>query len=126
MSRDSQDRTDSEFNRSIVESLSDMLLVLNLDGTIKKVNRWVIEKLKFAESELIGKPAYEIADALKARFLAVDAVERVLAMLPEHKEESFQTKDGDRIPVLLSHSVFHDDKNEVCGDRKSTRLNSSH
>ncbi|MGK5089398.1 PAS domain-containing protein [Bdellovibrionota bacterium FG-2] len=43
MNSDSQDRTDSEFNRSIVESLSDMLLVLNLDGTIKKVNRWVVK-----------------------------------------------------------------------------------
>lgn len=113
MSNTIEDHAANELNRAIVESLGDMLLVLDLDGNIQKVNRWVLETLKFASTELIGRPAYEIAAGLKARFMAVDEVERVVVLLPEYKEESFLTKDGDTIPVLLSHSLVHSETNEI-------------
>ncbi|MBF0492516.1 MAG: PAS domain S-box protein [Deltaproteobacteria bacterium] len=105
----------NDLHKNIVDSLGDMLLVLDLDGTIRNVNRWVIEKLNFTEEELVGKKAYELGEKTEARFKAADPVDRAFAMLPENDQENFRTKDGATIPVLVSHSVYRNNSGKIVG-----------
>ena len=50
----------NEFVNNIIESMIDMLIVLNPDRTIRKVNKSVLNLLKYPESELIGKQINQI------------------------------------------------------------------
>ncbi|MGK5084626.1 ATP-binding protein [Bdellovibrionota bacterium FG-1] len=103
-----------ELHKNIVESLHDMVMIMDLDMIIRRVNPAVLSQLHFESSELIGKKVHEIAEGMEA-IASADAFDQVVAMLPSQAEASLRTKDGRKIPVLLSHSVFHNTYGNIAG-----------
>lgn len=107
-----------ELNKSIVDSLRDMFLVLNLDGTIENVNKPTLEKLRYELEDIIGKKISEIAvgnTGVAAMATSDDPFSQMQALLAENTEETFRTKDGRTIPVLLSHSAFRASNGRFAG-----------
>ncbi len=119
-------REGKAYTQSIIRSMADMLVVISPDGTIATVNEATCQSLGYLEEDLIGRPATLLFQEEE------DSVEFVLSQLPlpvkrtvlrrlvkqgsvRNIEKSLRTKDGVRVPVLLSGSVMRGDEGEIRG-----------
>jgi len=100
---------------SIIHSMAEMLVVLDENGAIKRVNSSVLKNLGYEEDELIGR-TIEFLFHENETFLQMDIVKQII------KEQSLNfpdkilvTKKGKKIPVGLSGSVIKDDKEKIRG-----------
>jgi PAS domain S-box-containing protein len=98
---------------NIIQSMTDMLIVVNQDTKIQTVNQAALDLLGYTESELVGQPldlvfapgAFNergIADLMKIGFFKA-------------VETTYVTRDGCIIPVSFSGSVMHDKNGQVQG-----------
>ncbi|MBF0204375.1 MAG: response regulator [Desulfamplus sp.] len=96
------------FIENILNSMVDMLVVMNPDTSIKKVNKSTLDSLGYEEHELIGKPiSMLIKDEDENENQDGNEDEKNLI---KHIEMTWLTKTGKTIPVLFSGSVI---KNEI-------------
>ncbi len=93
------------FLNSIIDSMSDLLIVGSSDGIIELVNPAVLDLLKYDESELIGKPVSMVFSDDIQPFDSIlgDILSR---KTPSNMETTYLAKDGTKIPVLFSGSVM--------------------
>jgi PAS domain S-box-containing protein len=98
---------------NIIQSMTDMLIVVNQDTKIQTVNQATLDLLGYTESELVGQPldlvfaqgAFKelgIADLMKIGFFKA-------------VETTYVTKDDYIIPVSFSGSVMHDKSGQIQG-----------
>ncbi len=98
---------------NIIQSMTDMLIVVNQDTKIQTVNQATLDLLGYTESELVGQPLdlvfaqgtfkkLGIADLMKIGFFKA-------------VETTYVTKDGCIIPVSFSGSVMHDKSGQIQG-----------
>lgn len=93
---------------NIVRSIADTLIVITPKATIQTVNQATCKLLDYPEEELIGKP-------LSLVFTGERDVEATLFdSLSEtgficNVETNYQTKDGRKIPILLSGAIMNRD-----------------
>lgn len=99
---------------NILNSINDMLVVINLNAIIIKVNKSTTKVLGYQEAELIGKPIkfilrrQESADELWIHeLIEKDGIANI--------ERIYLTKDGREIPVSFSPSVMRDHNGETQG-----------
>jgi PAS domain S-box-containing protein len=99
-----------DFLDQILENMLDPLIVLEMDGGVRLVNRAVLELLGYAPGELPGQHAR----------LLFSGAPVMLEMIREqgfvkNVELKFQSKSGLEIPVFLSGSGFKDKAGKMIG-----------
>ncbi|MCH8331231.1 MAG: PAS domain S-box protein [Bacteroidetes bacterium] len=104
-----------DYLESIYRGVVDMLLVLNPNNTIQKVNETTTRLLGYGERELLGKDfSFLIADD-GSRSLDSINDELTRNSFCYNIEKQFKTKEGGVIPVSFSCSILYDNKNRVNG-----------
>ncbi len=100
-----------EYMDNILKSMINTLFVVSADNTIMSCNTAANRLLGYKEEELIGQPLgmiitseTPINESWLSMLLANDSIDNV--------EESYRTKDGRQLTVLLSASVLRD-KNQL-------------
>ena len=96
-------------NEAILESIGDLLVVVDDDGIIEKVNESATEMMGYTEEEFVGQPVSILTQ--KKTFLTDEEFETMLSkrrLLDVRKE--FVCKEGSKIQVSISSSVRKDHK----------------
>jgi PAS domain S-box-containing protein len=103
-----------DYMDNILRSMMNTLIVVSPDKMILRVNDAACSLLGYKEEELIGRPLATILSGGKSpqdwRLKSIMA-----NGLRDYSEESYRTKDGREIPVLLSASVMRDNNNRIRG-----------
>ncbi|MDD5259326.1 MAG: ATP-binding protein [bacterium] len=111
-----QDITDRKlFFENIINSMSDSLVVLHGDGTIREVNKVTLNLLGYTWEELHNKSV----DILFQEGDSVEILTDLLAKTKKHPTRNvivkYRTKTLVPIPVSLSCTMVRDKKNEIDG-----------
>jgi len=85
----------------IVTAMSNILFLVNLDGTISMANKSALSILGYSKDELCGQPLEMI--------FAEDDINKELDVIKDmsNQERELTTKEGKTIPFLLSLSTIH-------------------
>ncbi len=111
-----QDITDRKlFFENIINSMSDSLVVLHNDGTIREVNNVTLHLLGYTRDELTNKTV----DILFQEGESVEILADLITKTKKHPTRNvvvkYRTKTLDPIPVSLSCTLVRDKKNEIDG-----------
>jgi diguanylate cyclase (GGDEF)-like protein/PAS domain S-box-containing protein len=99
--------TEKNYIESIINSMSNMLVVSNKNFIIQRVNPATINILGYKEEELVGKNLFTIFGAKKDQ----NENRKLLSSPPQalsSMENYLRTKDGESIPILMSYSHLMD------------------
>jgi len=88
---------------NIFRSMTDALVVTDLNFAIQTVNPALLDMLGYDEGELPGKPLSMILD--DGAWFLLEVMKRGEAL---NAEKVFKAKDGREVPVLLAASVLYD------------------
>jgi len=102
----------------IIESMADMLIVVNSKGIIEKVNRATLDLLGYEKRELIGKKVDVIFDGAKDDPIFLDEIIRIKSI--RNLETELAGKGTKRISVSLSGSLISDSVGIVCVAQDNT------
>jgi PAS domain S-box-containing protein len=102
----------------IIESMADMLIVVNSKGIIEKVNRATLDLLGYEEKQLIGKKADVIFDGAKTDHIFLDEIIRTKSV--RNLDTELVCKGTQRISVSLSGSLISDSVGIVCVAQDNT------
>jgi len=102
----------------IIESMADMLIVVNLEGIIEKVNRATLDLLGYGERELIGKNVEVILNGAETDHIFLDKIIRTKSV--HNLETELVGKGTQRISVSLSGSLISDSVGIVCVAQDNT------
>ncbi|GEM_PF-1100369 len=101
---------------NIIESMANMLIVLNPDFTIKSVNHSTMDALNYKLNDLVGQPFEKFVKTpdsvgeMRKRFL-IDEFKKNFML---HNVETFYVKkSGDFLPVLFTSSVIYNEKKQL-------------
>jgi PAS domain S-box-containing protein len=97
------------YNENILGSLNDMgdtLVILDLGGTIKSVNRATCRRLGYREEELVGRHMREVVGRGEVLFTEEGIVGLLAAGSVANYEMKYRTKEGTEVPMLFSGSVM--------------------
>ena len=107
-----------KMNENILNSMNNMgdaLVVIDLDGSIKKVNEAMCKLLDYSEEELLGKDMREIVEKQDPVF-STQGLKRLISNgTITNYETTYSKKDGNPIPMLFSGSVLSDDEGQAEG-----------
>ena len=93
---------------NILDSMAEMLFVVNRDGTIQRANRAAQHRLGFSPSALDQMSITTLfADDEPWAVNDVDALQR--QGYSAHAERTLRTRDGDTLPVLFSRAALRGD-----------------
>jgi PAS domain S-box-containing protein len=98
---------------NIIQSMSDILLVLTPDEKIQKVNPAAVQILGYQEEELIGRHLAVVFEGKTFKELGFSDSIKKKAI--KSRETACQTKDGCKIPISFSSSVMSNEKGIVEG-----------
>jgi len=96
---------------NILSSMLDSLIVIELNGIIKKVNKATIELLGYKKEELIDK---QISSIIKNQTKELE-VNLISHNFIGNYETIYLTKEGKEIPVAFSSSYLVDDERKISG-----------
>jgi PAS domain S-box-containing protein len=102
----------------IIESMADMLIVVNSEGIIEKGNRATLDLLGYEEMELIGKKVDMIFEGAKTGPIFLDEIIRTKSV--RNLETELIGKGTQRISVSLSGSLISDSVRIVCVAQDNT------
>lgn len=96
---------------NIITSMMDSLVVVNLNGKIRSVNRALCSMLDYSEEELIDYPIQKI-------FATEFDMNSELTKLKEsgqlkNTERVYLSKSGTKIPVIFSGSIIYDNNRKI-------------
>jgi PAS domain S-box-containing protein len=99
---------------NIINSMTDTLIVIDADGTVKTVNKATMGLLGYRETELTGKSVKTVLaeDELFKKTGIRDLIENSIA---DNEERVYLSKDGREIPMLMSRSAMNDDQGNIQG-----------
>ena len=101
------------YNQNVVKSMSNSLVVLNPDLTIRTVNQATLDLLGYEANELIGKPAGVV---FSQEFFSGSLFDELMTKgCVTYVEKIYLRKDGLAIPISFSGSVMRDDGGEIEG-----------
>ncbi len=104
-----------DYVENILKSMVEVLIVANSDATIKTINQATLNLLGYEEQELIEKNIGLIFDKEQG-LSSWTRIERLIQKGVVHNVETIcLSKDGRRIPVLLSGSVMRDKDGQIQG-----------
>ncbi len=97
------------YNENILGSLNDMgdtLIILDMKGSIRSVNRATCELLGYREEDLTGHPMRLIAGDSEPLFTAAGFQDLIAQGSISNYEVIYRTRGGASIPMLFSGSVM--------------------
>jgi PAS domain S-box-containing protein len=101
---------------NIIRNMVDSLIVVNLDGKIKTINRATEELLGYNEKELIGQPIGTVIEAEEFSLFSNPKIDEIIINSSSlNVERTYVSKDGRKIPVLFSGSVMFDNDGKAQG-----------
>ncbi len=100
---------------NIIASMADGLIVVNWNSTIRMINKTTQDLLNYAEQELIGESINIIFAGGQETFCGNEHEEIVDRSIVTKLEATCLSKNGRRIPVLVSVSDMNDQNNEIQG-----------
>ncbi len=98
---------------NIIESMADMLLVIDSNMAISAVNRALLCLLGYAEEELIRESPSKIFGEELAQGSIIEALYCYGSV--KNVETSYLAKNGQTIPISLSGSLMKDEKGTIQG-----------
>jgi PAS domain S-box-containing protein len=102
-----------DFTENIIKAMIDPLIIVNPDGTIRKVNRATLELLDYVRDEdIVGMKVEEVlADKELAKS---DGLERLMRDGYVHDYDTeIIASSGERIPVIFSRSVMKEEDGTI-------------
>ncbi len=102
----------------IIESMADMLIVVNSEAIIEKVNQTTLDLLGYEERELIGKKVDVIFNGEKTDPIFLDEIIRTKSV--RNLETELVGKGTQKISVSLSGSLISDSAGIVCVAQDNT------
>ncbi len=102
-----------DYTDGVIESMAEALIVIGPDATIKEVNQATLDLLGYEENELVGQPIETVLgkeEELSFEKSALDS--SVKKEIARNVEGTYWSKDGRKIPVLLSSSIMRDESSE--------------
>jgi PAS domain S-box-containing protein len=102
----------------IIESMADMLIVVNSEAIIEKVNQATLDLLGYEERELIGKKVDVIFNGEKTDPIFLDEIIRTKSV--HNLETELVGKGTQKISVSLSGSLISDSAGIVCVAQDNT------
>ena len=102
----------------IIESMADMLIVVNSEAIIEKVNQATLDLLGYEERELIGKKVDVIFNGEKTDPIFLDEIIRTKSV--RNLETELVGKGTQKISVSLSGSLISDSAGIVCVAQDNT------
>jgi len=104
----SQTTVSKAYLDNIINSMGEMLIVIDPDHTISRVNQTTLDLLQYEERELIGQPArLVLAEKMVAELFTQETVRNV--------ETTYLTQGDQDVPVLFSSSLLHDPEGQIQG-----------
>jgi diguanylate cyclase (GGDEF)-like protein/PAS domain S-box-containing protein len=97
----------------IINSMTDSLIVVNLDSTITRTNHATINFLGYAENELIGQQLSVVLTPKFHQLLELNKLREKVAIA--NIQTVYLTKEGRQIPVSFSASVMQDANQQIQG-----------
>jgi two-component system NtrC family sensor kinase len=111
---DQENRKTKEYLESLVESSIDAIITTDTRGRISFCSRAVESLLGYAPSEMVGRPvAGFYAKGLDEARYVMNALRRQKKLVSHETE--FLSRDGRRVPVILSASLLRDHRGRVIG-----------
>ena len=100
---------------NIIRNMVDSLIVVDLDGKIRTINKAAKELLGYNEKELIGQPIGTVIAEESSPFNSPRVDELIINSSSLNVERTYVSKDGRKIPVLFSGSVMFDNDGKAQG-----------
>ncbi|MFH1422881.1 MAG: ATP-binding protein, partial [Planctomycetota bacterium] len=97
----------------IIMSMSDMLITIDLEGTIKSVNNATLQALGYSEEDIIGKPVVVISDASLFEGSFIENLNKIREI--QDYQTTYKKKDGFKIRVSLSASAVKTAEETIIG-----------
>lgn len=94
---------------NILQSMDEMLIVVDAQGRIETVNRATLDELGFSEAELVGRP---LATLFPRKASSTATVSQSLSIGGSAIETSILTKSEEQMPVYWSGSELKDNEGE--------------
>ncbi|MEM9487803.1 MAG: ATP-binding protein [Myxococcota bacterium] len=94
-------QTSSRYTTNILDTMSNGLLVVTADGTIKRSNRAFCQRFLYSEAELLGHGLAEFLDMDEV------AADQLLAAPLINHETTLRNRDGVAVAVELSSAPMH-------------------
>ena len=105
--------TSQDFFSSVVQSMSESLVVIGSDGCIASVNRATLQLLGYTAEELVGQqPSILFADGT-FRGNGLETLHR--HGIVQRGEKTLRARDGQEIPVFYSGSVLRNHDGQIEG-----------
>jgi PAS domain S-box-containing protein len=113
--RESQLINQKAYLEGIITSIVDVLIVINLDATLKSVNKAALDLLGYKENELIGQPVNKILLPGKGGEVFSKYFENIInAGAAYNISLTFIFKEGKKIPVDFSGAAMRE-KEKIMG-----------
>ena len=105
-----------QYVENIINSMTNSLVVVTAEGMIQTVNQATCELLGYQPEELISQPLGMIFDEKEQRLFNETGLQELINRVSlKGVEKTYLTKDRDKIPVLFSASVMHDNNDRIQG-----------
>jgi PAS domain S-box-containing protein len=108
---------DPKYVNRLVETSPDIIVAVDIKGTVVYYNDGARRGLKYTAAEIIGQNVTRL-------YPSIDEARRVMAAMRSSKETGgrissfesvFRNKDDEQIPVAISASIIYDDDNKEIG-----------
>ncbi|MBZ0305848.1 MAG: PAS domain S-box protein, partial [Anaerolineae bacterium] len=104
---------DRSFLENILQSMAEMLLVLDMKGQIMMTNQALLDRLGYEESELIGRPSTIVIAPDTTGRTATDSM--IGIGFTRRIEQIYLTKNGIPIPVSFSGRMLRSEDGRIQG-----------
>ncbi|MBT5143883.1 MAG: HAMP domain-containing protein [Gemmatimonadetes bacterium] len=105
----------ADFLDRVVDSMRDVLVVMNTDGSIRRVNQATARLLDYEEGDLLGRSATHLFEDVDGLFTNQGLFDLDLDAGVVAREGQICQRDGTTIPVLLSVAAFQDRDGRLAG-----------
>jgi two-component system sensor histidine kinase HupT/HoxJ len=102
------------FIRSVISSMTDILVVCNVDGSIQQVNQALVDLIGIAEDELVGSPLLRLFDE-KHRDMIAEFPEHIRSDSLVDCEVDLLDRDGQVVPMAVNCNARFDHENRLSG-----------
>ena len=101
---------------TIIQSMTDTLVVVDLQGKIQMVNEATIKLLGYEKGELVGTPVKILFHERTNEPISEDFKEELLTKGKDGRKETlYVTKYGGKIAVSFYHCPMYDERGEILG-----------
>ncbi|BBM86044.1 PAS domain S-box protein [Candidatus Uabimicrobium amorphum] len=107
-----QDLRNRKYLNKIIESMSDTLVVVDIEGNITMVNKSLLDLLEYEKDELIGQPYAKIID--NDEMFRTSTITKK-KMIGNNIRCEYLKQDGCKISMALSGSLLIDSSDKVLG-----------